>query len=136
MARACLPWCAEQTIEMRWTVLRRFAISILLVLVGTCAGTCAWARTRPHYGGTLRVEIESDAWGPRSELARRLVFDGLTRMNADGVASPSLAIRWASENNDHRWQFWLRPGVRFQDGAALTSAAVEAALAGSCGTSC
>jgi MarR-like DNA-binding transcriptional regulator SgrR of sgrS sRNA len=52
------------------------------------------------------------------------------------VAQPSLAVRWASENGDHRWEFWMRPGVRFQDGTALTSAMVEASLTGSCGTSC
>ncbi len=113
-------------------MLRHFAISCL---VATMALPVA-ARTRPHYGGTVRVDIEGDAWGEHSELARRLVFDGLTRMNSDGVASPSLAERWTSENNDHRWQFWLRPGVHFQDGAALTSAAVEASLSGSCGVAC
>lgn len=113
-------------------MLRPFAISCLVAAVALSAA----ARTRPHYGGTLHVEIEGDAWGPHSELAKRLVFDGLTRLDANGTASPSLAIRWASENNDRRWQFWLRPGVHFQDGAALTSTAVEASLAGACGNGC
>jgi len=121
---------------MRWTVLRRFAISCLLVALALPAVP----RTRPHYGGTLRVEIEGDAWAQpvaqQGEQARRLIFDGLTRVDASGSARPSLAVRWASENNDHRWQFWLRPGVRFQDGAALTSATVESSLTGSCGASC
>ena len=57
-------------------------------------------------------------------------------MDANGVAQPSLAVRWASENGDHRWEFWLRPGVHFQDGTALTAAAIEASLTGSCGTGC
>jgi MarR-like DNA-binding transcriptional regulator SgrR of sgrS sRNA len=100
----------------------------------------AAARTRPHYGGTLRVEIEGDAWTQgahqRGSLARRLVFDGLTRLDADGTARPALAVRWASENNDHRWQFWLRPGVHFHDGSALTASAVETSLTGSCGAGC
>ena len=113
-------------------MLRRFAISCLVAALALPVV----ARTRPHYGGTLRVEIESDAWSPHSELARSLVFDGLTRMGADGTAHPSLAVRWASENNDHRWQFWLRPGVHFQDGTALTSAAIETSLTGSCGAAC
>lgn len=117
---------------MRLTVLRRFAISCLMAVLAVAAA----ARTRPHYGGTLRVEIEGDAWGPHSELARRLVFDGLTRIDAAGVTQPALAVRWTSENTDHRWEFWLRPGVRFQDGAALTSAAIETSLAGSCGANC
>ena len=63
---------------MRWTVLRRSAISFLLVLVAVLGG----ARTRPHYGGTLRVEIEGDPWQQPNGIARRLVFDGLTRMDA------------------------------------------------------
>jgi MarR-like DNA-binding transcriptional regulator SgrR of sgrS sRNA len=102
------------------------------------------ARTRPHYGGTLRVEIEGDAWTQkgtqpgtlRAGLARRYVLDGLTRMDADGTVQPALALRWESENSDHRWQFWLRPGVHFQDGSALTALAVEASLTASCGAGC
>jgi MarR-like DNA-binding transcriptional regulator SgrR of sgrS sRNA len=121
---------------MRWTVLRQAAISALLL----CLALPAAARTRPHYGGTLRVEIEGDPWSqnpPQSNsLARRLMFDGLTRVGADGVVQPALAVRWTSENNDHRWQFWLRPGVHFQDGSALSSAAIESSLTGSCGAAC
>jgi MarR-like DNA-binding transcriptional regulator SgrR of sgrS sRNA len=109
-----------------------------------CLTLPAAARTRPHYGGTLRVEIAGDpltqsvtqTGTQRGGMARRLIFDGLTRVDADGVVRPALAVRWASENDNHRWQFWLRPGDRFSDGSALTSAAVEASLTGSCGASC
>ena len=104
---------------MRWIVFRQVAISCLLVVLALPAA----ARTRPRYGGTLRVEVEGDPWTRSGvqpgSLARRLVFDSLTRMDADGAPEPALAVRWASENNDHRWQFWLRPGVHFQDGSAL-----------------
>jgi len=117
-------------------VLRQAAISIVVL----CLALPAIARTRPHYGGTLRVEIEGDPWSMNavqsSSLARRLIFDGLTRIGADGTVQPALAVRWTSENNDHRWQFWLRPGVHFQDGSALTSATVESSLIGSCGAAC
>jgi MarR-like DNA-binding transcriptional regulator SgrR of sgrS sRNA len=121
-------------------VLRRVAISFLLAGLTLHAA----ARTRPHYGGTLRVEIEGDAWsqnvtqsaGLGGPLARRLIFDGLTRVDADGSVRSALAVRWASESSDHRWQFWLRPGVRFHDGSPLTSAAVVASLTGSCGAEC
>jgi MarR-like DNA-binding transcriptional regulator SgrR of sgrS sRNA len=121
---------------MRWTVLRQAAISCVLLSLALPA----LARNRPHYGGTIRVEIEGNPSPPNaakgSSLARRLIFDGLTRMGADGMVQPGLAVRWTSENNDHRWQFWLRPGVRFQDGAALTSTSVESSLTGSCGAAC
>lgn len=113
-------------------MLRRFAISISLVLVSICA----WGRTRPHYGGTLRVEIEGDAWQRPGGIARRLVLDGLTRVDADGEARPALAIEWKSESDNHRWQFKLRPGVHFHDGTALTSAAVAAALNVACPQNC
>ena len=57
----------------RWTVLRRLAISCLVIL---CA-LPVLARTRPRYGGTLRVEVEGDPWQRPGGLARRLapLFD-------------------------------------------------------------
>jgi peptide/nickel transport system substrate-binding protein len=113
-------------------VLRQVAISCLVAVFALPAA----ARTRPHYGGTLRVEVEGDPLPPHGGLARRLILDGLTRIGSDGTAQPALAIRWASENGDHRWQFWLRPGVHFQNDSALTSAAVETSLTRSCGASC
>lgn len=113
-------------------MLRRSAISSLLVLVGICA----WGRTRPHYGGTLRVEIAGDAWERPDGVARRLVYDGLTQLDSSGALRPSLALTWESDNNNHRWQFRLRPGVRFHDGSSLTSAAVAASLVSSCAADC
>jgi MarR-like DNA-binding transcriptional regulator SgrR of sgrS sRNA len=113
-------------------VLRQVAISCLLAALALPAA----ARTRPHYGGTLRVEIEGDPWQRTGGLARRMVLDGLTTIGPDGTVLPALAVRWTSENNDHRWQFWLRSGVHFQNDTALSSAAVEASLTASCGASC
>jgi peptide/nickel transport system substrate-binding protein len=109
-------------------VLRRFAISFLLVSVEICA----WGRTRPHYGGALRVEIAGDAWERPDGLARRLVYDGLTQLDGSGALRPALALSWESDNNNHRWQFRLRPGVHFHDGSTVTSAAVVASLTASC----
>jgi MarR-like DNA-binding transcriptional regulator SgrR of sgrS sRNA len=94
------------------------------------------ARTRPRYGGTLRVEVEGDPWQRPDGLARQLVLDGLTAMSPDGYASPALAVDWESENADHRWQFRLRPGVHFHDGTPLNSANVVAALTAICGAGC
>ena len=113
-------------------MLRQVAISCLLVSLALPAV----ARTRPHYGGILRVEIEGDPWTQHGGLARRLIFDGLTRIDADGNGQPALAVRWQSEDSDHRWQFWLRPGVHFNDGSPLTSPAVVASLTASCAANC
>jgi peptide/nickel transport system substrate-binding protein len=121
-----------QQTNTRWTVLRRFATSLFLVLV--CI--CAWGRTRPHYGGTLRMEIEGDAWNGADGLARGLVLDGLTALDAEGNLRPALATEWESSDNDHRWQFRLRPGVHFQDGTALISNSVVSALNLACPQNC
>ena len=113
-------------------MLRRFAISCLLATVAMAS----MARTRPHYGGTLRVEIEGDPWVRQDGLARRLVYDGLTQLDATGAVRPALALTWESDNNSHRWQFRLRPGVHFHDGTSLTSTGVAASLTASCTADC
>ena len=113
-------------------MLRRFAISVVLLM----AASCAWGRTRPHYGGTLHVETAGDAWQRPGGPARRLVYDGLTQLDASGMVRPALALTWEQDNNFHRWQFRLRPGVHFHDGSSLTSAAVVASLTASCNTHC
>jgi peptide/nickel transport system substrate-binding protein len=113
-------------------VSRRFVISVFLVLVAISAP----GRTRPHYGGTLHVEIEGDPWARPDGLAWRLVLDGLTAVDASGMVQPALAIDWKAENNAHRWQFHIRPGVQFQDGTPVTSVAVVESLSASCRTKC
>jgi peptide/nickel transport system substrate-binding protein len=117
---------------MRWTVLRRFAISLVLAALAVSAS----ARTRPHYGGTLHVEIEGDPWQRPDGVARRLVFDGLTVLDVNGSVRPALAAQWGSDNSDHRWQFRLRSGVHFHDGSPLTSTAVVASLNAACLANC
>jgi peptide/nickel transport system substrate-binding protein len=111
---------------------RPFVISGLVLSLALSAG----ARTRSHYGGALRIETQSDPWRLPDGIARKLVFDGLTRLDDAGVVLPGLAIRWDSQNDNHRWQFWLRPGVRFHDGAALTPASVAVSLSQSCAKLC
>ena len=113
-------------------MLRCFVISCLFASVALPGA----ARTRPHYGGTLHVEIAGDPWNGPSGLVRRLVFDGLTALGPDGAVRPALAIDWESSDNNERWQFRLRPGVHFDDGSSLTSAAVVASLNVSCPQNC
>jgi peptide/nickel transport system substrate-binding protein len=113
-------------------VLRRFAISALCF----AAALTAVARTRPHYGGTLHVETAGDPWQRPDGIARRLVYDGLTQLDRDGALRPALAVTWESDGNNHRWQFRLRPAVHLHDGSSLTPAAVAAALAAACSSSC
>lgn len=104
----------------------------LLCWALACLTLSAAARTRPHYGGTLRIETQGDPWQMPDGIARRLVLDTLTTVSDAGGAQPALAVRWESQNAVHRWEFWIRPGVHFQDGEALTSDAVAAALTAIC----
>ena len=111
---------------------RHLAISCVLLV---CA-LPAVARTRPHYGGALRVETQGDPWQRPDGIARRLVYDGLTRIDANGSVQPALAVGWEADSGDHRWEFRLRAGVRFHDGSPLTSTAVVASLNLSCNGNC
>jgi MarR-like DNA-binding transcriptional regulator SgrR of sgrS sRNA len=113
-------------------VLRRSAISFLLVLVGISG----WARTRPHYGGTLRVEIAGDGITSPDATFLHLVLDGLTRTGPDGTLQPALATEWKSSNGERRWEFTLRDGVTFHNGFPLTGDRAAASLNESCGGPC
>ena len=92
------PLAMDGTVTALWTA--RMAKSVFAVVRnasrrirgGPCYGALqlaasgrdwrlpAGARTRPHYGGTLRVEIEGDPWERPDGIARRLVYDGLTSL--------------------------------------------------------
>ena len=111
---------------------RRFAISFLLL----AGALTAIARTRPHYGGTLYVETAGDPWQRPNGIARRLVFDGLTRIDANGSVQSALATGWEADSGYHRWEFHLRPDVHVHDNTPLTSAAVVAALNLACNGNC
>jgi MarR-like DNA-binding transcriptional regulator SgrR of sgrS sRNA len=117
---------------MRWIVFRRFAISLVIAMITLPVA----ARTRPHYGGTLHVEIEGDPWQRPDGIARRLVFDGLTTLDARGTVQSALATGWETDSGDHRWQFRLRPGVQFHDGSPLTATAVVQSLNLDCPANC
>jgi peptide/nickel transport system substrate-binding protein len=113
-------------------VLRRSAISLLLVLFAISS----WGRTRPHYGGTLRVEVAGDGITSSDATVLHLVFEGLTRTGPDGSLQPALATDWKSSNGDRRWQFILRDGVTFHNGFPLTTDHVVASLNISCDANC
>lgn len=113
-------------------MLPQVAISCLIVILAVPAA----ASTRPRYGGTLHIETESDPWQKPDGPARRLVLDGLTERDVNGRVQSALAVEWNSENDDHRWQFRLRPEVHFHDGSPLTSVAVVASLNVACPSNC
>jgi MarR-like DNA-binding transcriptional regulator SgrR of sgrS sRNA len=114
-----------------------FPVQVFLAaLLALFSATRVQARTRPHYGGTLRVEIAGDGITSPDALVLHLLLDGLTRFGSYGSLQPALATSWKSEDNAHHWEFALRPGVQFHNGSTLTADRVVASLNLSCNGSC
>jgi len=102
----------------------------------------AEAETRPQYGGTLRVVLReapmsldplsgvdathSDSFAQRNLLA--LIFETLVTVDDRGRLHPGLATDWQAAPGNQRWQFRLRRGVRFHDGAPLTAEITASSL--------
>ncbi len=112
---------------MRRSLLRFLAAASLAALPARVE-----AVERPHYGGTLRIEMQTavrvldPAEAP--EGLAGLVFERLVRLDERGRPQPALAVSWQSSPGLHRWAFHLRPGVKFHDGTPLTPANVIASL--------
>jgi MarR-like DNA-binding transcriptional regulator SgrR of sgrS sRNA len=108
------------------TASRYLALSSLGFALIVALSLGAQARTRPHYGGTLRLETRT---APTVTPAlRAAVAETLVTLDAQGNPQPALALRWESQNGDRRWQLWLRPGVNFHDGTPFTSSSVVDSL--------
>lgn len=90
------------------------------------------AATRPHYGGTLTVELSSpvatlDLASLQAQLASA-VAETLVRRDTRGAIEPLLAVAWQHEPDNKRWRFSLRPKVSFHDGESLTALNAAPAL--------
>src|SRR5689334_20380554 len=95
----------------------------LLLAAALSLAPCALAATRPHFGGTLRVEmrgaISSFDITDDSNAARALLRDfvlsnvceRLVTLDANGDPQPSLANSWRSERDGRSWYFILQDGV-------------------------
>ena len=87
---------------------------------------------RPHYGGTLIVELSS-AWttldpGGNNTALSVPTAETLVRVNSRGQIEPVLATAWQHDLDFKRWRFSLRPKVTFHDGEALTAASAAPSL--------
>jgi ABC-type transport system substrate-binding protein len=110
----------------------------LLVASSLLWAAGASAATRPHYGGTLHVQVraaptsldpcDSNQPGLESRNLFSLMFDTLVSLDEQGKTEPALASSWQAEPGNQRWRFLLRHGVTFQDGAPVTPDAVAASL--------
>jgi ABC-type transport system substrate-binding protein len=100
----------------------------------------ASAETRPHYGGTLRVMMQSapnaldlpanatpaDYWD--TALTLSLIGDTLVKLDAQCRPQPALAAAWQSDSSARHWQLTLRRGVKFHDGSLASPAAIAQIL--------
>ncbi|HLJ50290.1 MAG TPA: ABC transporter substrate-binding protein [Bryobacteraceae bacterium] len=104
----------------------RLRASALLALSSvTFASASLLAATRPHYGGTLHVQLTTALPDPAKSP---LVAETLFRMDQRGVIQPLLARTWSSDSARKRWRFAIRSKVVFHDGTPLDAAAVAASL--------
>ncbi len=128
--------------SVRWLRVARALLPVLITLFfGLDAPICAHATTRPRYGGTLRIEMRPrvDTLDPReipdnseatasTEKLISLVFERLVRLDNAGRLQPQLALSWQTDAEKRRWEFRLRPSVKFHDGTPLAPGTVVAAL--------
>jgi peptide/nickel transport system substrate-binding protein len=114
--------------------LAALGMTLLGVVLTVGIAPSAAGTTRPHYGGTLRVEMRARVnsldprnfpTGVRSEDAEEklgaLLYDRLVELDENGQPRAALAMEWKHDADFKRWQFRLRPNVKFQDGAPLTA---------------
>lgn len=113
---------------------RWLAVSSLLI-----GALTAHAEMRPQYGGTVHVtmrdapaSLDPAASDQHDSFARRslttLVFDTLVVKDRNERIQASLAISWQASPSNRRWQFRMRPGVKFHDGTPLTAEIAAASL--------
>src|SRR5690242_8551179 len=116
----------------------RRTCSLLAAIISLAALSAA--ATRPHYGGTVRLEmrgtfssfdIAPDTNANRArvrDLVLRSVCDRLTTLDASGTPQPSLASAWRMERDGQTWFFALRDGVTMQNGTTLSQQLAITAL--------
>ncbi len=114
-------------------------IAFLFLVAASLLGATEGA-TRPRYGGTLRVMLQSapdslelrsggtpgDYWDADRIVA--LIADNLVELDVATHAQPALALTWQNDLNGKRWQFTLRRGVKFHDGSAASAATIAQIL--------
>ena len=109
------------------------------IVISSVLAASAMAVVRPHYGGTLHVQMadtvstldpadtsHGDTLAARNVFA--LLYDTLVVLNDRGEPRPGLAISWQAEPGSQDWQFVLRPGVRFSDQTQVTPELVAKSL--------
>lgn len=77
------------------------------------------------YGGTW-FRASDSIQQALFDLSFRLAGATLVRWSVDGTrVTPGLAVSWSHSDDYRRWEFTLRPGVRWSDGHPVTTRDVE-----------
>lgn len=110
------------------------ALAAVGLLSVTALTACAGDQGGGGNGGRLRVAMAfppAQAMNPYGDdavtLSRLSVIEGLTRLDASGVAKPALATSWKPSDGGRTWTFELRK-ARFQDGKPVDADSVVRSL--------
>src|SRR6267378_7135850 len=136
-SRAKLGSCLRS--RQLWTR-QKLLCAALMTFTSTIASTNASAETRPRYGGTLRVMMQSapnaldlpanatpaDYWDTARTLS--LIGDTLVKLDAQCRPQPALAVAWQGDPSARHWQLTLRRGVKFHDGSLASPGAIAQIL--------
>src|SRR5947209_4517070 len=93
--------------KLRYLLLIAARRMFLVAMMSAMMSSMLSAGTRPHYGGTLRIQsrdvvtsIDGIWTSPSTSLRQQLsqlLFDRLTSVDDSGKAQPSLATSWRSD---------------------------------------
>ena len=109
---------------------RIMAAALLCAMLATPA---AATEGQPKQGGVLTIRLNSDIRSLEPGVNRDTntdnvlnhIFEGLIAYRADMSVGPALAESWTLTDDGKTYRFVLRDGVRFHNGAPLTSAEVK-----------
>lgn len=110
--------------------------SILIAAASLACAASSIGATRPHYGGTLRVSVQTSAQtldptvsnAPGLRSLTQLVFETLVKLDDRGRPQPLLAASWQVEPGNQRWRFQVRNGIVFSDGIPVDASVAAASL--------
>jgi peptide/nickel transport system substrate-binding protein len=118
--------------RIRWQIaIALLGIGFIVGLFGRLAMLSA-STNNPAPGGTYREAVVGSPLMPipllndpiNDPVGRTLIsllFEGLTRIGADGLIEPALAEGYTVDGSGEIYTFTLRPGLRWHDGTPLTA---------------
>jgi peptide/nickel transport system substrate-binding protein len=126
---------------IRTKVTTALGATVVLLGLAACGGktpaATATATGTAKVGGVMTIGsatsidllspvLQTTAW---DQVLFSILWDGLVATGKDGKLQPDLATSWSASADQKTWTFQLRPGVKFSNGKALTSADVVSTLA-------